>query len=117
MNKLVWKYFLEQKRDEIKDWFIDRQVHWWILGICGVIVCVTVIGRIAVMLGFVLDLALSIGFWYYLISGLVILGMGVCIFATLLVCYLVILHIYRFIKWIRSNWQEAKRKANAKSNS
>ena len=115
MSKLVWKYFLEQKINEIKDWLSwDGKEMATVLAILPFALC----GIIAFMFGtgyllllpfpsliemFVdgetfFEVRLCLGLIFWLLLGLLVF-VGYC--------------IYKPIAWIRSNWKEAKQRANA----
>ncbi len=106
MNKLVWKYFFEQKKEELKTFF---RVTFIIIGGTAVFF------GISTLLGFI---ALSVYPPIIVLVGpisklavLNYLSVGVLLLYFVLLVGIGGIGIFMFFKWIHSNWREAKRRS------
>ena len=91
LNRLTWKYFFEQKWEEISGWFEDASLF---------IFAITLSTGLAFQLLWVKDLETGLPVWKTgAIIGLFMVGFWVLIGLIALVKHI--------IKWLKSNWEEA----------
>ncbi len=84
IRKRAWKYFWEQKRQEIKNWWNENKEFFQVMGIC---------------------LSLSLGF----LSMIFYPKIATPIIITIFVLWLGL----KIFKWLKSNWNKAMGRAEA----
>jgi len=97
VTSLTWKYFLEQKCNEIKEW-----IKYNIAGLIG--------SSLAFSLGFLLFGSIL----YYneesFIQGLYLMYLGIGMLSFWILIGIIAI-IKKIIKWLASNWKKAKGRA------
>ena len=98
LNRLTWKYFFEQKWEEVKDFFEENGL--------GIFAFTFAVG-LSFQILWVKDLETGLPIWKTgAIIGLFVVGFWVLIgLIALIKC---------IVNWIRDNWKRAKEKAKKK---